>query len=431
MSITLPTDLFRLPSVQRFLSLLVDDLASRRSLLVLLPAAIDPVEVWATLRDEILRRDFEFETVSLAKVSNERSPVAALSHIFEVHWPSPDLPRTVANLMALEQLPDAVLLEDFDQLPSTAREAWTTFLRDWSQASQSRADSGHSPTALCIVTPGGSVLCRIPANSMHFAVHWWWGFPSALEIRFLCRSSNSRESRKPIEHWREYVLPGLVGNDVSLAAYLWDHMQGDFESLLTHLRIFAERCNWKTGVLKEWDKGIREAVLNRAWNRGRPFPPSELRPLWAYGAVGWTLEYGLELHTAALAVLKQREGLRHRLWRGQAELLLPYVDHIRLGLCKHLTRVLGPDWPVRWYQPTSQEEDQTVRDNPLACQWGYLDTLLKKGAIPRSERRWSTLASRVRWIRNEIAHYRPVTFGDFEAVLRETARFSPLLASHF
>jgi hypothetical protein len=39
------------------------------------------------------------------------------------------------------------------------------------------------------------------------------------------------------------------------------------------------------------------------------FPPVDLRTLWAHSAIGWTLEYRLELHAAVLALLNRHEGL--------------------------------------------------------------------------------------------------------------------------
>ena len=57
----------------------------------------------------------------------------------------------------------------------------------------------------------------------------------------------------------------------------------------------------------------------------------------------------------------------------QAELLLPTLDGIRLDLCGYLTRLYGTDWPVKWFQPEHPRDEAAVRENSLACEWGYLD----------------------------------------------------------
>jgi hypothetical protein len=118
---------------------------------------------------------------------NDMQPALGIS------WDPPNTPRTIQNLMAIEQLPDLILLEDFDQLPDPACKNWIVFLRQWAQACQTMADRGFLTTALCMVMPAVAVLPEIPESSVYLAVHWWWGFPSALEMHLLCRSSNEHD----------------------------------------------------------------------------------------------------------------------------------------------------------------------------------------------------------------------------------------------
>jgi hypothetical protein len=422
MSLTLPAVLFQLPSVRRFFSILADDLANRRSLLILLPAGIEPEEIWAVLQAELWRRDFTVAEVSLAGIPRERTPVAVLSEALRIAWTPPDTPRTLGNLLATEQLPDIVIVEHLDQVSPRTCQDWVVFLSQWTQACQTRADRGASSTALCMVVPAVTVLPQPPESSVYLAVHWWWGFPSALEMHMLCRSSSEQDGWDPVARWREYVLPAVTGGDVVLATYLWDDLHMGMEGLLGRLCAFAAQRGWTAEALRTWGAGEGMMSASRDYRRIQRLPPVEIRSLWAHGAIGWTLEYGIELHTAALAVLKRREELQHRLWRGQAELLLPCIDQIRLALCDYLTRAHGPDWPVRGHLPESVEEDAAVRHSPLACQWGHLEVLLKHGAFLRAERHWLPLVSIARYVRNEIAHYRPLTFHDFEGMWREIER---------
>lgn len=419
MSISFSSALYQTPGAQRFLNTLTDDLANRRSLLALLPVGIDPVEIWSTLRTELWRRDFGFEEISLPDLPQDHVPVAALSKALGVNWASPETPRTIANLMTAKNLPDIVQLEGFGQLTDTTRRDWTMFLTQWRQVSQNMADRGHIPMALCMIAPAVAVLPRIPESGVHLAVHWWWGFPSALEMHLLCRQGSEGAPWDAAARWREHLLPALAGSDISLVEYLWDSLRLSLEGLAARLRSFAEQRGWAADALHEW--GAEELAASPAQNRSSQLlsPPARFRALWARGALSWTTEYGLELHAAALAVLGRNEELGHRLWRGQAELLLPLIDHTRLTLCDHLTRQYGHDWPIRWYQPVSPEEDAAVRNSPLACQWGYLEWLLKNCAHLQSEQDWLPLVSLSRWIRNEMAHYRPITFGDFEGLWRE------------
>lgn len=417
--------LFLVPSVQQFVNTLTSDLANKRSLVVLLPVGVDPAGIWSALRAELWKRDFEFEEMSLPTLPEGRAPVAALSEVLRVNWKSSDIPRTAANLMATGNLPDIVQLEGLEELPDTARRDWVMFLTQWARISQNMADRGRMPTALCMVVPAVAILPHIPESDVHLAVHWWWGFPSTLEIHLLCRLGNESNAWGIVPRWREHLLPALVGNDVSLVECLWDCLHLNAEDLVDRLYSFAEQRGWEAKALRTW--GAEELVVTSNYDHGhQPSPLSaQLRTLWAHGALCWTLEYGLELHTAALAILGRNEELRHRLWRGQAELLLPLIDHMRLKLCDHLTQSYGHDWPVRWHPPASSEEEAAVRNSPLACQWGHLEWLLKNCVHLRSEQRWVSLASLARWIRNEMAHYRPVTFRDFEGFWRKVAQVMP------
>lgn len=55
--------------------------------------------------------------------------------------------------------------------------------------------------------------------------------------------------------------------------------------------------------------------------------------------------------------VKYDEDIDHRLWRGQAALLLPFLDSIRLDLCAELTSLHGRDWPIRWKRPIAVDQE--------------------------------------------------------------------------
>jgi hypothetical protein len=152
-------------------------------------------------------------------------------------------------------------------------------------------------------------------------------------------------------------------------------------------------------------------------------PPVQLHSLWAKGALCWTPEYGLELHPSALVLLEKVEAIRHRLWRGQASLLLPIIDTIRIVVCEYLTQRYRKDWPLCWHTPESPEETSALRENALACQWGYLEWLLGNCEhFARERDRLLPLARRMKHMRNELAHYRRVTLSDFEGIRGEVNR---------
>ncbi len=422
---TVPSSiLYQFHSVQNFLSRLIEDLTDKRSLLVLLPDQLDPTELVSALQTEFRRREFEFEKVSLARLSNSQSyaPITALSNALEIEWPSADTPHTIMNLMETENLPDFVLLEDAGQLSSQDCADWSSFLVRWAEHCQHRVNQRLPITALCLVGPAAGMLSHVPENKVYLVVHWWWGFPSALEMRILCRLTTSTDNWDIMTRWREYVVPALAGNDIFLASNLMElDVLRDVQTINRYLQNFAEQRGWEAKNLRTWGLGEEMSFHDTGYSL---VPPRSIRTLWAHGVMGWTPEYGLELHTAVLAVLGRQEELSHRLWRGQSELVFPFIDRARLEICKYLTSFHGPDWPVREHVPDCSREEEIVRKNPLACQLGHLHFVLRNSSFISSNQRLTTLVSLCRWIRNKIAHYRPITFKDFENFLREVRKLN-------
>ena len=417
--------LFQLPSVKQFLTRLADDLASRRSVLAPLPEGINPRELLDALREELWGRSFEVGVVSLAGLSEERTLVNSLSEDLGITWNPIDTPRSIRNLMATGKLPDVILLEDLEQLPPQKCRDWIDFLSNWAQVCHGRPEN-ISTSALCLVGPAPVILSQRldPEDNVYLAVHWWWGFPSALETRLICRLNSDHEDRDPVDRWREHVMPAIVGNDVNFVSDMWNELhQMESCDLPSFLCNMAEQRGWKADSLQEWTEGKDKIETSNNTHNKALSPPLKLRALWAKGIVGWTMEYGLEFHTVALAVLKRHEDLQHRLWRGQTGLILPLADRIRQEFCRHLTRTYGRDWPVRWCPPENEYEERDVRQNPLTCQWGHLEKILSCFLVSEEYERIH-LARLTRKVRNEIAHYRPVSFRDFKSIWREIDQVS-------
>lgn len=134
-----------------------------------------------------------------------------------------------------------------------------------------------------------------------------------------------------------------------------------------------------------------------------------------------TEEHGIEIGSAACAVLGRREELAHRVWRGQSALLLPLLDGLRLHLCSVLSNEYGKAWPTKLGVPLDQSERQALEEDPFTAQWGYLSSLYRNAPALRGRTQLRALTAQAWEIRNELAHYRPVPFAEFR-------RLSDLLA---
>jgi hypothetical protein len=412
------------PSAKQFVGMLVDELAARRSLIILLPSSISPDEVWLPLQTELWHRSFNRVKIWLPDIPEEYLPIAAIAEKLEINWEMAEAPITSLSLMSKNSLPDIIQLEGFDQLSNLARKNWLEFIKRWARASQTIADRGITPTAICLITPGILLISDVPPSDLYLTIYWWWKFPSILETRLLCRLVDGDDHYQSVSRWRGQILPAIAGNDLDLIEYLWDEYHLSTSELEQKLCEFARLRGWTSTMLQAWGSRDFGAVTSRHHAHLTRIPPIKWNTLWAHGALVGTPEYGIELHTAALAILGRTDEIKHRVWRGQAELLLPLIDHMRLILCSYLTDSYGHDWPLRWDQPESPEEFEAIRSNPLACQWGYLERLLKKCQPLQGEHQWLRIASLARWIRNEIAHYRPITFHEFDDFWQQTKQIN-------
>ncbi|PKN60690.1 MAG: hypothetical protein CVU53_01795 [Deltaproteobacteria bacterium HGW-Deltaproteobacteria-11] len=416
--------LAQLPSVRAFIRNITGDIGNQRSVVVLLPLTIDAAWFWSLLDAELWRRQFLVEQVDLAHLVSYDAPAETLGETLHVRWPTPAA-RDIASLLSSEGLPDVIVLDGIEALESATRDAWLRLVVQWAQVSQNLVGRSSPTPVLCAILRPAYLAPITMESDVRLAVHWWWGFPSVLELKLLCRLAGieSSSGRSDTE-WLEHLLPALVGNDVFLLERLWAMSAVRTDQIESCIRELAQERGWTNEKLRQWGAAqLMSANIRRNGSLAQA-PPGNARILWAQGAAHTTVEYGIELHPTALYVLGRRTELDHRLWRGQAELLLPALDSIRLDICSYLTRSYGTEWPVKWFKPEHSDEEAAVRESPLACQWGYLEWLIKNCPHLSRERRWLPLIAPASRARNAIAHFRTVSRGDYEHVIEQYQRFA-------
>lgn len=140
------------------------------------------------------------------------------------------------------------------------------------------------------------------------------------------------------------------------------------------------------------------------------------KELWARGLLDQTPEYGIQVSPVALAALGEWHMLEHLLWRGQAALLLPILDELRLSICTELTNKYGPDWAWQWAKPLTDGEQRDARRDPLTSEWGHLKAAIAKSPVAGERGRWPIVA--LAWeLRNHLAHYEAVEFADYARLM--------------
>lgn len=421
MSLELAASLMQMPTARHLLDQMLDDLRLGRSMLGLLPEGVDIDLLRSALWDGLGHWDLHIQEVFISQL-DAQMPAAALGQAIGVDWRPSNTPRTVENLLKQAGLPEVLFIDGFEELAEEDRIRWLQFMAQWAQICQGRhstdGDGPAIPPALCLIVRAMKVPYPPPPTNVLLSVRVWWGIPTALEMRMLCQLvSKQYPDSAPLDRWREYVIPAIAGSDLYLGDYLWERY-GTGSDLAAVLKDFARN--------REWPQVELEARPMNGFPRDGAYPiedwPLSFFQAWAQGIIHWTPEYGLERHSAVLAMLDQQEALNHRLWRGQTEFLLAQVDQIRLGLCAHLNEAYGQDWPYEWQEPKVEEEREAVRYTPFACQWGHLKYLLKNCPKLRGERRWSSLVECSWRIRTELAHYRPISLNEYERFCRELNR---------
>lgn len=448
LNIDLRSGLLQTLGAQRLTTVLVEELGQSRSVLVLLPECVEPSRLWTFLRGR-LREQMGVRRVSLADLEKakfrDRSSTkcvsvvetAILAETVGARWKNHDAPRTLQNLLECEGLPEVIGFDGWEQLSADAVGRWLEFMSAWAREAQrtlhyssTRPDERLRRTsAICALVPAALVLEQLPQSNVRLGIHWWWSIPSNLELRLLCRTQDSNELDGDEPHataetaWREHLLPALAGCDLGLAGALWDVVCEGEEAINRTLHEWAYSRGWSPDRLQSW--GANDLLLGSPSQNGIGVrPPLIWGTLWAHGAMHRTHEHGLELNTAALQVLGHHEAVRHRIWRGQAALLMPLIDSVRMRLCRHMTKVYKRGWAIRWELPKEDRELVAIQESDYGCELGFLYHLLythSKDEL-KAQREWVPLIRLARDIRNDLAHYKSISFGEFKAFWREVSQ---------
>ena len=376
---SIESEILNLPTTRLFIEATVNTLLTK-SVVVLIPETVSREMVARHINNrlEVLR-----ESVRDVPYVNNTGPVMAISHTLNVRWPSPGTARSVRNLLTYLDFTRSqiVHIRDFNTTNSSdpvQRRQWMDLISDWVHE-RNEIGSNDNPTVarLCLVAKLKDFDFDPPVEELGLRVLWWYGFPSSLEMRLSCRIANEEDSAE--EHrnrWREQVLPALVAGDVNLADYMWDVIFESPEDIISKLVDYAHE---ELEIVGCEDRVARSVNLENpsGYQQG---PPRDLWDMWASGGLVSTPEYGSEIHPALLAFRDERE-VERRLWRGQAEFLLPILNDIRIKICDDMTDRFGQEWPINPSPPQTSYELEAVEDNPRGAELGHIEYLLLE--VPR------------------------------------------------
>lgn len=423
-----PTEaLTGLPSVRRHISRVIDDLSDHRNVLWFIPR----VAAASSLLDSALtecrhRVSSQVERVVLAHSSQTTSGIAE----FVGRELGLQRPTRLGHTWDAESIVSHVSSPDILVLDAATRTGYADsrseglthqlerFCDEWMKACDQWRSERDAIRLLLLVTHlpmemPVPALTSVRASSRHY-----WGVLSPLDIRCVAEAF-SAESGAPERQfaWAEAVYAEVAGHDVSLLAILLDAAPDTGDELNGLLQDYGRRLGWNSVSLSSLLPdaacgGSASPILS-----AESTPPNQLRQAWLSGVVSCLRWWGIETHSSAVALLGQWQVLDHRVWRGQARVLMPLLDAVRITLCARLTKYLGPRWPDICPPRDSSVVHGEV-DDPTT-EWGHLLAIWRSSEVQR--RRLGVPADDVRelWAsRNCLAHHDYLARTSFERVFR-------------
>jgi hypothetical protein len=411
----------QLPSTRDFLERVGETLRQGISVLVL----TTPVQNVAVLEDDLLAalstQEVIFDEVVPSAQTGCESPFEIICRT--AFWGDAQQPaiRAIDDLLGSQVLPEVFFVRGLMAEATVQRAAWIDFARRW-------AEDAHSITGRTTMSqPSALLMCltlspgeAFPAETPRLRIFWWWSMTTALDVRLLIRLQHRAISllATHASMWREYVLPPLVGADLGLLTPLWDLCLLDFDQVFAYLQQLAAQRGWTPDKLRAWRA---HEYTRQHTNMVKPTLPLSKpeRTLWSAGVLDYVDEIGPMISSVALAALGDEDGVRHRLWRGQAALALPDLDELRTRIAQELTRLNGTDWITTWLKADANRTRQLLA-NQFLVEWGELDAAVRRAPYHRQS--WLPAIQHARTLRNQLAHYQPISFHEYELLLKYLRR---------
>ena len=413
-----------LPEPKRRLNEIVVDLCEGISIVCTLPVPINPVVIYSAVAEECAKVGLECKTFNYD--APELLPETCLAQCCSMNF-SPEKQVDIEQVFNDKAAADVTIIT-LPELSSEMVKYWARLLRRWSTYARAyQARTKQCPKALMLVTDQ-SELSRDSKDDVYLKSYYFWGWISTAELLLVARSV-AWERGLTLEEslWAESVFVELAGTDPELFFWLLDRCcLSDFsttwEAMTEQLIAFCEEKRWD----KERVGAYLDKVNNNKYTRSRlRMPPSDLDPLWCAGMANWNDGDGVFIHSAGLALRGVIAALEHRIWRGQARVLLPVLDRVRQEICDYLNRNYKQEW-ISFCK--------TNRSNCLfgEAPCGVAEYNVIVDFIRLKERKSKVLkemrhpVDNLRLARNNLAHYEPLGWVRFSQTISEVKKVSEL-----
>ncbi len=331
---------------------------------------------------------------------------------------------SIADIMTAENLPEISLVLGVHECADQEQDLWCKAINEWvSEGKKNQASSIYqTPAALLIPLHNTTLEERLVAD-VFLGLEGVWGWYSQAELRLIARSTCRDLSFSTEEAlWAQYVFVELAGLDPDLLKWLLlnSSIRNEVAELIDSLCSYGEKQGWDKQWLTQTLSTGYTGNLARQRN-STLCPPRSLIPIWEKGILNGTPEDGILLSSAALAMLGRKHELEHRVWTGQARLLLPLLDEARRKSCLYLLEQFQ-DWPAYCKEQAGaygRGEADEIDDSGLA-EYVTIEAFLNKRSWnnPRSKHLLDSV-HKLRLVRNQLAHYRALSGEEFTNTLKQ------------
>ncbi|WP_144440452.1 hypothetical protein [Limnochorda pilosa] len=339
---------------------------------------------------------------------------------------TPPSGNAVASLYEADTVPEILILRDLENASDGALGQWKRFISEWVGYSKRPDIMPAERKALLIPVRDAAAIAALDemAEDAFLAKAWYRGWVTSRETRVVAAAlfeDHGISGAKAL--WGEAVWSNLAGSDLECLAWMMEKADID-SSIRDQLRVVREYAEARafSPVLDatQGSSAREEALAHTARAEHLPESPSSSaeRLLWSTGLLTWDHDEGPVVHSAALALLGRTADLNHRVWRGQAAILLPMLDRYRLEVC----HILGQRF-TEWAEFARTRDAEVAREPPNedcgAVEFGDIVEFLDRFRTVPWLRQLRQAVDRMRRVRNTLAHYSPVEWPEFRDVCEE------------
>jgi hypothetical protein len=403
----------------RLAASLANELEAGRSIVALVPSTVVGEELSSAISRSLGLRGKDCYRLDAA-MSRELGLLEAVATRLGLKWRSPG--REAVQFEGLVRsatgIPHVFIIEGLAEVGEIVLEEWLRTLDEWSRVARFRPN-GEPPRPLFFVPVRANCAHGVFSANPRLLVQEISGLASRVERQQLVdvKQRETQDEDATLATWRQFLLPPLTTGDVELTDVLWDSL-GSFEDVCVALREEAAKRAWRDSEVRAWMAALIPREGNQAPMPGRL--PEVLGAAWARSAVDWAPDEGIRVSSAALLHAGDSALVRHRYWRGQLGVVLPELDSFRLKINRVLTELFGRK--LLDYVPLDKEDPGAKSlSEPMDCEFTHLLSAIKNSPELARYGWVKGVIEEVRWARNELAHYRPITLEYFRYLCQRTA----------